>query len=116
MRQQRALFPTFPLRTGSLRFIGLTGHDDDGYAMSPDGVLYAIDAFLALYRVDTSSGASTMIRFNPPCYVSLAYGPYGFLYCTDPTNLWRLDPENGNAQSTGRSIIGLAFKRTPSRP
>lgn len=102
------------IRTGEVDFIGWTGHDDDGVAMAPDGTLYAVDAFLALYRIDTATALATVISIAPPCYVSLAYGPDGWLYCTDPAKLWRIDPQTGAAElvgSTGRFLVGLSFDR-----
>jgi hypothetical protein len=104
----------FNLHTRDLRFIGWTGHDDDGFAMAPDGTLYAVDAFLAFYRIDTATAQSTVISTAPPCLVSLTYGPDDYLYCTDPSRLWRLDPRDGSATlmgDIGRYVIGLAFAK-----
>lgn len=109
---------TYNVHTEQLRFVGWTGHDDDGFAMSPDGTLYAIDAFLALYKIDTATAQSTLISTAPPCHVALAWRPDGQLYCTDPVTLWRLDPQNGAATrigSTGHTSSGSPLNDRPSR-
>ena len=84
--------------------------------MSPDGTLYAIGSDTLIYKVSTISGSTTLITPNSPCWVSLAFGSDGFLYCTsgygqEPDQLWRIDPISGESHlvgDTGYKIIGLA--------
>ena len=68
---------------GTVQYIGETGIDDDAYAMSSSGTLYAYKRYSRFYSVNTRTGASTEISDVGTNGYSLAFGPDGFLYYTD---------------------------------
>lgn len=92
-----------------------------GIGFSPDGTLYGVNAGSgtadqgSLYRFDPATGAATKVNVTGSCglIMDLAVHPDGTLYGVDPSSLFRINPNTGEATlivTTAHSMImGLAI-------
>jgi outer membrane protein assembly factor BamB len=87
------------IKTGTVQFIGETGHDDDALDFSKKGILYGIDGAKSLYTINTRTAESKEIIANPLGWGNLTFAPDGFLYSAYWRVLYRLDPATGNIDS-----------------
>lgn len=107
---------TVDVATGSATVIGNMGHVMTDIAFAPNGDLYAV-TFTDLYRVNTTTGASTFIGSlgTPLGENALVFGTNGTLYAasTTSTNLYSVNTTTGQATVLGNigyfSAGDLAF-------
>jgi hypothetical protein len=99
------------IETGEVQVIGDTGHDNDAFAFSEEGVLYGIDGAKSVYTIDTETGESKEVISNPLGWGNLTFAADGFLYSAYWRVLYRLDPATGSIDSLYYLVdetVGLA--------
>ena len=92
-----------------------------GIGFTPDGTLYGVNAMSgppnegSLYRFDPVTGVASKVKLTGSCgmIMDLACHPDGTLYGADPTSLYRINPNTGQATlvvaTAHTAIMGLAI-------
>jgi hypothetical protein len=96
---------TYDVLSKEFTIIGSTTYVMFDIAMSPNGILYAVDGNNNLYTLNRKTGAPTLIgAVNPTVGTNaLTFGQYGALYGMQNTNLVSINPVNAEATVIGNT-------------